>query len=164
MTQPEDSVLLRRVATHLDQLTSQPLPDGLQRVSVRSLEERHRRRWLPLVGGSLLVVAAAAAAVIVLAQRHPTAQLSPGGLPTPRPSVPALTFSPAPSPSALPTPSASADPTAGWTTYHSAPNRMSFKQPAAWAAFECGWCTSPPICPPADVPPAEPGGSSPGPG
>jgi hypothetical protein len=103
----DDEQLLRRVASHLEGLTSETLPDGLRQASVRSLEERYRRRWLPFLGGSLLIVATAATAIVVLAARHPTAQLTPAGLPTPGPSVPAVTSSPSGSPSASPSPSPS---------------------------------------------------------
>ncbi len=108
----DDEQLLRRVSSHLERMTSQALPDGLRQASVRSLEERHRRRWLPLLGGSLLILGTATTAIVVLAARHPTAQLSPAGLPTPGPSVPAVTFSPSAFPSASPSPSPSPTPTA----------------------------------------------------
>jgi hypothetical protein len=106
----DDEQLLRRVASHLERLTSETLPDGLRQASVRSLEERHRRRWLPFLGGSLLILATVATAIVVLAARHPTAQLTPAGLPTPGPSVPAVTSSPSGSASASPSPFPSPSP------------------------------------------------------
>src|ERR1035441_1978177 len=45
--------------------------------------------------------------------------------------------SPLPVPS--PVPSSTLDPTAGWSRYHSTPNRLGFEYPAGWKVFECGW-------------------------
>jgi hypothetical protein len=141
MPENDDEQLLHRVTTELSRLTDQPVPRDLQRVTVRELADRHRRRWLPFFGGSGLILAAVATAIALLALRHPTALPVPARVPTSGPTVPAVIVTPTASPmaTATPSPSMTPNPTAGWPVYHSAANRMSFKHPPGWRAFECGW-------------------------
>ncbi len=72
-------------------------------------------------------------------------------------SVASATPTPAPSPTAgLPTTAApTPDPMAGWLTYHSAANHLSFRHPADWSPAECGWVfiqpgSHSPTCPQGD--------------